>query len=225
MLRFRPAIGLVLLLLSAAVVGVLGNQHNPDHKSFNAAPSNPSLLSTLEAQLSLEHARYQLAQHQRLLSLPKHPEHFADMRSRMALFFSSLHPPSPADEPLHLSNINELRLAGYRFPAHIDPGLHAPFGTHWDFSKFGPFPSTRLAQGGFKEGVERGKVEVELQNAREALDWQVSLEVGAGRKQYRRLMAYTDDLELLRSAIEYHARRLEEGVKRVAGGVKAMRFG
>lgn len=209
---------LAVLLIYAAHSTANQGSFNPS--LFTIPREDPLPLSALESQLASDHARYQQVQHLNRLRLPKDPSIYDHQRSLMQSFFFDLPHSPPSDLPLHLSNINELRVAGYRFPSHIDPGLHQPFGTPWDFTRFGPYPSTRLAQRPFDEAAGEAKahkVKVEIENAQRALDKQSLLEVNG--KGYAGLMAFTDDVELLRSAVEYHARRMQEEVNRAGRGM------
>lgn len=177
-------------------------------------------LAVLEGDLATLHAAHQASLHSRLDSMDRSRAAYSHLRSAMSSLFSSLPTSSSGDLPLHLSNINDLRRAGYRFSSRVDPGLSLPFGTRWEFTRHGPYPSTLLAQGAFDQSSE--KVRVELENAREALDQQTMQDANGG--MYRGVLAFTDDVGLLKAGLEYHARRISEEVKRGARvGWKALR--
>lgn len=217
-LLLRVFICIFFVLVSSNATTRPSVQH--DAPTIIAVDDRQSPLAILESELAAAHSRYQHERHSRLLSMDTRHGTYVDLRERMRDFFTALSATPQRDEPLHLSNINELRHDGYRFAHNVDPGLHTPFGTRWSFRAHGPYPATRLAQGGFASVIPDARLSVELDNGRRALDRQNLLDVGAGSAEYRGLMAYTDDVELLRSAIEYHERRLGEQLERGRQGLR-----
>lgn len=146
---------------------------------------------------------------------------YTALREEMRTHFnrlSSLHTHGHSET---LSKINDLRLAGYRFGKDVDPGLHVPFGTVWEFDRFGPYPATRLARAAQGEKGEQEKLKVEVENALDALDRQTMVEA---KMSGRARMVYTDDTMLLWNAIKYHRGRLEEGLKGVGEGLTKVRL-
>ncbi|KAI3480498.1 hypothetical protein L1887_57345 [Cichorium endivia] len=143
----------------------------------------------------------------RMRSTSFSPQTAAKKEILMKQYFSALSNALPEKQPELLQKINDLRQAGYRFGASVDPGLHVPFGTPWDPTRFGPYPAKRLAEGAY--GKSKAAVEIEVENAREALDHQTLREAMHGRME----PVFADDFQLLRSAIDFHAQRLSQNVE------------
>ncbi len=156
----------------------------------------------------------------RMRSTSFSPQTSAEKETLMKQYFSTLSNAPPEEQPKLLQKVNDLRHAGYRFGPSVDPGLHVPFGTPWEHTKFGPYPAKRLAEGAY--GKSKAAVEIEVENAREALDHQTLREAMHGRME----PVFTEDLELLRSAIDFHTQRLlqnvEEPVERILDSVQRL---
>ncbi|ELQ32473.1 hypothetical protein OOU_Y34scaffold01143g1 [Pyricularia oryzae Y34] len=90
----------------------------------------------------------------RMRSTSFSPQTAAKKEILMKQYFYALSNALPEKQPELLQKINDLRQAGYRFGASVDPGLHVPFGTPWDPTRFGPYPAKRLAEGAY-EGLDR----------------------------------------------------------------------
>ncbi|KAF6767412.1 hypothetical protein PSEUBRA_004695 [Kalmanozyma brasiliensis GHG001] len=167
----------------------------PDHPLFPSSPDLQSLHALQSAYTT--HMKLQLS---RVARVHRTLRTFTTLQAQMRSHFAHLTTPHTLEHTLE--RINDLRSAGYRFGADVDPGLHVPWGTEWDYERFGPYPSTRLASA---RGGDAGKLERELENAWDALDRQTLMEVGRGKSG----MVYTDDVGLLRSALEWQRGRLD----------------
>ncbi|SPO25274.1 uncharacterized protein UTRI_02605_B [Ustilago trichophora] len=210
---FQSNLLLLYIALVLASVALAGLSKPP--------ADEPGLMLTLEKELMAEHARHQAQQVGWALKIRSKPIPWATNEHSLKGLFQKLGRAHGTTEPDILAKINEFRKPGFRYEMEVDPGLHAPLGTRWNFQLLGPYPSVRLAQAGFKN--DRRLVETELDNALDALNKQNWMETYANKFE----LAYTDDINLLRSAIEYHQRRLTDPlqVKAVQGSLKKMKIG
>ncbi|CBQ70867.1 conserved hypothetical protein [Sporisorium reilianum SRZ2] len=181
------------------------------HAIAHEIPDLASLRATFHRELS----RHQTATLARALTRDRTPLAYTNAQLRMHIHFLHLrHPDYAAHDAL--ASINDLHSRGYRFAADTDPGMHAPLGTRWDFALLGPYPAKRLLGVERKAGLRKVEDEVrqELDNAREALWMQMDTEMARGRGEGVR-MVFTDDVELLRSAVEYYQARLRVALEAV----------
>ncbi|SJX65893.1 uncharacterized protein SRS1_16445 [Sporisorium reilianum f. sp. reilianum] len=173
-------------------------------------------LASLREMFHHELSRHQAATLTRALTRDRTPLAYTNAQLRMHIHFLHLrHPDYSAHDAL--ASINDLRSRGYRFAADTDPGMHAPLGTRWDFALLGPYPAKRLlaveeGKGGLRKVED--EVRQELDNAREALWMQMDTEMARGRGEGVR-MVFTDDVKLLRSAVEYYQARLRVALEAV----------
>lgn len=163
--------------------------------------------SDFSSDFSSDYLQHQHARVSRLAAIPRSRSAYLSSEAEMRQLFSALtslnhDPKRQAEIP---ERINRLRTTGYKFAPRVDPGLHLPFGTPWEFDEHGPYPASRLA-GAPRLNVGRVDAEayrVELENALEALDKQTFFE--ADRRAGEKIrMLYTDDTILLRSAIDHY---------------------
>ncbi|SPO32048.1 uncharacterized protein UTRI_02605 [Ustilago trichophora] len=186
---------LLLLYLSLVLVPiVLAGFADPPR-------DEPDALLTLEKELTAEHMRHQAQRLEWAMKVPK-PVPWATHEHSLMGLFKNLRRARDTTEPEILAKINEFRRTGLMYGPKFDPGMYAPLGTRWNFQLLGPYPSSRLVRAGFQE--DKGIVETELDNALDALKRQNWMETFSNKFE----LAYTDNIDLLRSAIEYHERRL-----------------
>ncbi|SNX83729.1 uncharacterized protein MEPE_02436 [Melanopsichium pennsylvanicum] len=204
---FLSTLGFVLLFLSLVIGSISADQVTAATDEPRSDPGE--MLSQLEENLYNAHSSYQTQQIKHLRSMDRSREAFDRSHDLMQGYFNQLSRTlqSKGAELVQLENINNLRRAGYRFGPETDPGLHVQFGTVWNYRLFGPYPSTRLAQAVDQE--EPDKMRTEIDNAWKALDRQNWLE--SRWKIFK--PAFTDDVDLLTSAIQYHEKKLEEKLK------------
>ncbi len=214
-----PRLVLLLLILLSSLIHI--------------AIADPPTLSDLEEDLLLSHTAHQQLVHSRLAAMPRSTLAHREVASRLQSLFHFLPAAQSTDLPLHLSHINEIRLLGYQFPAHR-PGQNLPFGTPWEVRKHGPYPQPGWLGGHMAKRIERrfrsscGMPSLHWaarkrskrkrgEGWQEWGDWVGTEEEEEKKKQgyrpFRGLLAYTDDMELLQSAVNFHERRLEEGLE------------
>lgn len=176
----------------------------------------PSSLTALRVSFARRYHDLHSAQVARQSAI--HQQHPLERQLRqkdMEMHFLKLtHPEHWEAQREHLTAINALRRAGYRFGPQSDPGLHVPLGTPWDFLHYGPYPASRLAELESRDLLKVGnELRWELENAVKALDGQSYVD-SMRRATEEPQLVYTDDPDLLHTATEYFSQKLQSALQR-----------
>ncbi|PWZ01730.1 hypothetical protein BCV70DRAFT_79234 [Testicularia cyperi] len=162
-------------------------------------------LRALQAKLEKDYKQLMGEQYSNRVFAPKTQEELSEGINRMQDAYKGLHEGHPDHIPWHLSEINLLRSHHYRL--YSDFGHVRRFGDPWNYHDHGPYPAQMLSQETFNHH-SGPKIRAEFMNARVAIHLQE--ELNKSQSTYRGLPAYTNDLELLKSALDYHVARLQD---------------